>query len=135
MNATISKLRDKMNEHDAQGMAGLFAPDYRSEQPSHPHREFGGRAQVAVNWGTMFRDVPDLTAEVVSSTTIGSTAWTEWIWRGHHTDGSPFEMRGVTIMGLTADGLIAEARLYMETVEQDGVAIENAVQGLARPST
>ena len=135
MNATMEKLRDRMNAHDAAGMAALFAPDYRSEQPAHPNRGFGGHAQVEANWSQMFRGVPDVTAEIVSEVTVGATSWVEWIWRGHHTDGSPFEMRGTTIMGLTQDGLVAEARLYMEPVERDGAAIEETVQQLARPSS
>jgi hypothetical protein len=135
MNATMQKLREKMNAHDAAGMAALFAPDYRSEQPAHPNRGFGGHAQVEANWSQMFRGVPDVTAEIVSEVTVGATSWVEWIWRGHHTDGSPFEMRGTTIMGLTREGLVAEARLYMEPVERDGAAIEETVQQLARPSS
>ena len=43
-------------------------------------------------------------------------------------------MRGVTILALTDDGLIGEARLYMEPVEWDGAAIDEAVQQLAQPS-
>jgi ketosteroid isomerase-like protein len=134
MNATISKLRDAMNAHDAKRMAALFAPDYRSEQPAHPNRGFGGHAQVQANWTEMFRGVPDLTVEVVSEVTVGATCWSEWIWRGHHTDGSVFEMRGTTVMGLTSDGRVAEARLYMEPVEHDGAAIEETVQQLSTPS-
>ena len=135
MNATISKLRDTMNEHDAEGMAALFSTDYRSEQPAHPNRGFGGHTQVALNWGNMFRGVPDLTADVVASAEVGATTWTEWVWRGQHSDGSPFEMRGVTIMGLTQNGLIADARLYMEPVEQGGAAIDDVVRELADPPT
>jgi hypothetical protein len=133
MNATIMKLRDVMNTHDAEALAALFSPDYRSEQPAHPNRGFGGHAQVATNWGHMFRGVPDMTAEVLAEATDGGTSWSEWIWRGHHADGSLFEMRGVTILGLTDDGLVADARLYMEPVEQDGAAIDAAVQQLVRP--
>ena len=134
MNATISKLREVMNAHDAERMAALFAPDYRSEQPAHPNRGFGGHAQVEANWTEMFRGVPDLTVEVVSEVTVGSTCWAEWIWRGHHTDGSVFEMRGTTVMGLTSDGRVAEARLYMEPVEHDGAAIDETVQQLSTPT-
>jgi hypothetical protein len=43
MNDTIARLRDAMNAHDLDAMAALFAPDYRSEQPLHPNRGFGGR--------------------------------------------------------------------------------------------
>ena len=113
-------------------MAALFAPDYRSEQPAHPNRGFGGAEQVAANWSQMFEGVPDLTTEVVAHTTDGLTTWTEWDWRGHHTDGSGFAMRGVTLMGLNEEGLIAWARLYMEVVEQDGPAIAETVQQLSR---
>ena len=42
MNDTISRLRDAMNRHDAAAMIELFAPNYRSEQPVHPQRGFGG---------------------------------------------------------------------------------------------
>jgi ketosteroid isomerase-like protein len=134
MNTTMSELDERMNAHDAEGMAALFSPDYRSEQPAHPNRGFGGHAQVAANWGNMFRGVPDLTTEVVAEVENGSTVWSERIWRGHHSDGSPFEMRGVTIMELTDDGLIRSARLYMELVEQDGAAIEETVRQLAGPT-
>ena len=134
MNPTIAKLRDLMNGHDAAALSALFSPDYRSQQPAHPNRGFGGHAQVATNWGAMFRGVPDLTAQVLAETTDGVTSWSEWIWSGHHPDGSPFEMRGVTILGITDDGLIGEARLYMEPVERDGAAIDEAVRQLSQPS-
>jgi hypothetical protein len=131
MNPTIDRLRDAINRHDAEGMAVLFAPDYRSEQPAHPNRGFGGAGQVAANWGQMFAGVPDLVAEVLSEATDGSTTWSEWAWTGHHADGSDFAMKGCTVMGLRDDGAISWARLYMEPVEQDGAAIEEAVQRLS----
>jgi hypothetical protein len=130
----MAKLCDVMNSHDAERMSFLFSPDYKSEQPAHPNRGFSGHAQVAANWGNMFRGVPDMTCELVATAENGATVWSEWVWRGHYTDGSDFETRGVTVMGLTGDGLIGEARLYMEQVETDGAAIEETVQQLARPS-
>jgi ketosteroid isomerase-like protein len=131
MNATVERLRDAMNRHDADGMATLFAPDYRSEQPAHPNRGFGGADQVAANWGQMFAGVPDMAVEVVSEAGDRSTSWSEWSWTGHHTDGSEFAMRGCIVLGLRDDGLIAWARLYMEPVERGGAAIDAAVQELS----
>ena len=131
MNETIVRLRDAQNRHDAEAMAALFAADYRSEQPLHPQRGFGGREQVAANWSQMFAGVPDLEVGVVKETTDGSTTWTEWVWHGSHVDGTPFLMKGVTVMGMESDGLIAWARLYMEPVEQGGVAIDEAVRHLS----
>ena len=131
MNKTIERLRDAMNGHDLDAMVALFAPDYRSEQPQHPRRGFGGREQVAVNWRQMFDGVPDLEAGVVKESTDGTTSWSEWVWRGSHRDGSPFLMKGVTVFGLREDGLIGWARLYMEPVEQGGAAIDEAVRQLS----
>ena len=131
MNETVSKLRDAMNQHDAAAMAALFAPNYRSEQPVHPQRGFGGKEQVEANWTQMFDGVPDLEAGVVKESTDGTTTWSEWVWRGSHRDGTPFLMKGVNVMGLTDDGLIAWARLYMDRVEQGEPAIDEAVRPLS----
>ena len=131
MNATIARLRDAMNRHDVDGMVALFTTDYRSEQPLHPQRGFSGRDQVAANWGLMFDGVPDLEVGVVKESTDGTTSWSEWVWRGSHRDGTPFLMKGVTVMGLGDDGRIHWARLYMEEVEQGGTAIDEAVRHLS----
>jgi ketosteroid isomerase-like protein len=131
MNDTIARLRDAMNRHDVEGMVALFAPNYRSEQPIHPQRGFDGRDQIAVNWTQMFDGIPNLEAGVVKESTDGTTSWSEWVWRGAHRDGTPFLMKGVSVMGLEEDGLIAWARLYMEEVEQGGAAIDEAVRHLS----
>jgi ketosteroid isomerase-like protein len=131
MNPTIARLRDAVNRHDLDAMAALFAPDYRSEQPVHPNRGFGGPEQVVANWSAMFRGVPDLQVDVVTETTAASECWAEWVWHGTHGDGSPFLMKGVTVMGLDDDGLISRARLFMEPVEQDSVPIDDAVRQLS----
>ena len=113
-------------------MASFFAGDYRSSQPLHPHRAFGGQAQVLENWTSVFEGVPDFTSELVASSSDGETEWGEWDWRGHHTDGSSFAMRGVIIL-VVRDGLIAAARLYMEPVDVEGGDIDAAVQELYQP--
>ena len=134
MNPTVSRLRDAMNGHDAEAMASLFHPNYRSEQPLHPQRGFSGRDQVAANWSQLFAGVPDMECGVVKESTDGSTSWSEWVWRGSHLDGSPFLMKGVIVMGVDGDGLIAWARLYMEPVERGGAAIDEAVRRLSGAS-
>jgi hypothetical protein len=131
MNPTVSRLRDAMNAHDAHAMAALFSPSYRSEQPVHPERGFGGSDQVEANWSQMFDGVPDMQVGIVKESTDGSTTWSEWVWRGSRRDGSPFLMKGVTVMGLDDDGLISWARLYMEPVEHSGPAIDEAVRQLS----
>jgi len=128
----LERLRDAMNDHDAQRVASLFAEDYQSTQPLHPGRGFGGSAQVLENWSSVFDGVPDFSAVLVASSVNAGLEWGEWNWSGHHVDGSPFAMRGVTILGVR-EGLVAEARLYMEPVEAGGGDIQAAVEQLYGP--
>jgi ketosteroid isomerase-like protein len=127
----LERLRAVLAAHDAAAMAALFTEDYASEQPLHPNRGFGGRDQVAANWTAMFSGIPDFEAELLGSATAGDEVWSEWRWHGTYRDGSPFQMRGVTIMRLRGDR-IAAARLYMEPVEEGGAAIDEAVRRQAR---
>jgi len=131
MHPTIARLAKAMNNHDPHGMAAQMAPDYHSEQPVHPNRTFTGNEQVAANWTEMFVGVPDMVGTVVAEDTVGSRSWSEWRWDGHHADGSDFAMRGVIVAGLRDDGLVQWMRLYVEPVEQDSAAIEEAVQQLS----
>ena len=130
MNATVARLHQAMNEHDLERFVAQFAPDYRSRQPAHPGRGFGGRDQVRKNWSAIFAGVPDFSAELVADATDGGTCWSEWAWHGHHADGSALEMRGVIVMELSAEGLIQEGRLYVEPVEQTET-IDEAVRKMA----
>jgi|SRR3954452_22551606 ketosteroid isomerase-like protein len=131
MHATVTRLRDALNAHDARALARLFTPDYRSEQPVHPGRGFAGPEQLVTTWTAMFEGVPDLQAGVVKESTDGPTSWSEWVWRGTRRDGFPFLMKGVMVMGLTDGGLIAWTRLYMEPVEHDSAPIDEAVRRLS----
>ena len=107
-------------------------PEYRSFQPVHPGRGFGGRDQVRRNRRAIFTGVPDFSAELLAEATEGSTCFPEWAWHGHHADGSALEMRGVIVMELDADGLIHEGRLYVEPVEQQPETIDEAVRKMAK---
>ncbi len=130
----MERLRDAANGHDPQRLASLFAEDYRSGQPVHPSRGFGGSAQVLENWTSVFEGVPDFSSELVASSVDGEVEWGEWDWHGHHVDGSPFAMRGVTIF-VVRNGLVVEGRLYLEPVEVHGTDIEAAVQEMYMPPT
>ena len=132
MTDVIEQLIAAMNRHDARAVVAFFADDYRSEQPLHPNRGFGGSEQVLTNWTSVFEGVPDFSAERITSSSAEGMVWTEMRWKGTHRDGSPFLMRGVTVIGVR-DDKIAWARLYMEPVEEGGTDIDAAVQELYRP--
>jgi len=133
MAAVMKQLLAAMNAHDLDAFVACFALDYRSEQPAHPRRTFDGSDQVRENWASVFAGVPDFAAElIVSASTDGGIEIGEWHWSGTHTDGSPFAMRGVTVMGVK-DEQIAWGRLYMYVVERDGADIGEMVRETYRP--
>jgi steroid delta-isomerase-like uncharacterized protein len=123
----LDRLERAMNQHDLEGFLANVDPDYRSEQPAHPERAFGGREQVRENWRAIFRDVPDFRADLLRSAVDGETGWAEWDWRGTRTGGSRLEMSGVTIFGVRAERIVW-GRLYMEMIEAGGANIREAMK-------
>jgi ketosteroid isomerase-like protein len=121
------RLRDAVNLHDLDALAGCFAADFVNDTPAHPARSFHGREQVRNNWAQIFAAVPNLEAELVDSAITSETVWTEWEMRGTRRDGAPHLMRGVSVFKV-GDGEFTSVRFYLEPVEQGGVGIERAVQ-------
>jgi hypothetical protein len=133
MGEVTNRLLAALNAHDLDAFVACFASDYRSEQPAHPGRAFEGSQKVRENWTSVFAGIPDLHARLLSSAiTDDGVEIGEWQWQGTHTDGSPFAMSGVTVMGVEGDE-IAWGRLYMELVERDGGDIDQMVQETYRP--
>ena len=127
--SVLERLQSALNQHDLDSFVDCFDPDYQSEQPVHPERAFSGRAQVRKNWSAMFSGTPDFHSELVRAASDGEAGWAEFYWSGRRTDGTRFEMRGMTIFGVR-DDRIAWQRLYMEEVEQAGARIDAVVQSL-----
>jgi limonene-1,2-epoxide hydrolase len=126
----IERLRDAMNERDLEAFVAAFHPDYRSEQPAHPNRGFGGREQVEKNWSALFEAIPDFHADLIATATEGDTIWCEWHWTGTRAREEPLDMRGVTLFEIKK-GRVVSGRLYMEEVEEAGAEIDETVRRLA----
>ena len=126
----VERLHAAMNQHDLEAFLACFDPNYRSEQPAHPNRGFGGREQVEKNWSALFEGIPDFHAELLATATQGDTLWSEWHWTGTRANEAPLDMRGVTLFEIK-NGRIASGRLYMEEVEEAGADIGETVRRLA----
>jgi ketosteroid isomerase-like protein len=124
MPTVLERLRDAQNRHDLDAMLECFDPDYRSEQPAHPNRGFGGKEQVRKNWSSMLKSFPDFEAELVRHNSEDDVVWSEWRWRA-----TGLNMAGVTLLGVR-DGRIVWGRLYMEPVEEGGEDIDESVQSI-----
>ena len=116
--ATCRRLHEAINAHDLERFAACFHLEYRSEQPAHPRRAFIGRSTVRRHWSRFFAEVPDFQADLLRVASDGDTEWAEWRWHGTLRSGEPFDVRGVTILGVQ-DAHIVWGRLYMEPVETD----------------
>jgi hypothetical protein len=125
--SVLARMHRALNAHDIDAFVELFSPNYQSEQPAHPDRQFGGREQVRENWGGTFQEVPDFHADLLRSAVGRDTVWSEWEWYGTRKDDSRLEMRGVVLMGVQEEQ-ITWARLYMEFVERGGAGIREAVR-------
>jgi ketosteroid isomerase-like protein len=128
--AVVERLHEAMNQHDLEAFLACVDPAYRSEQPAHPNRGFGGREQVEKNWSALFDGIPDFRAELLAFATAGDTVWSEWHWTGTRENHTPLDVRGVTLFEVD-NGLIVSGRLYMEEVEEIGGDIDEAVGRLA----
>ena len=128
----VQRLLAATNDHDIDALVECFAAEYVNETPAHPQRGFGGRAQVARNWTTIFAGVPDITARVKASAVDGSRVWTEWEMTGTTLDGAPHAMAGVIIFDVRDNHIVA-ARFYLEPVEATSgdvnAAVEKAMKG------
>ena len=123
------RLREAVERKDVDAFVECFHEDYRSEQPAHPNRGFGGSGQVRKNWSAIMQDVPDVRFEVLRRAYEGDTEWVECRIHGTRSDGSVLDLRGVIIQGIE-DGRITWARLYLENVEQQGADIDQAVAAM-----
>jgi ketosteroid isomerase-like protein len=128
METTMARrLKDAIDAHELEPLVALFDDHVRSEQPIHPDRAFEGSAQIRENWRQLFAGVPDLRAVLIRSFDDGGTTWAEWDWQGTRRDGSAFQLRGVTIVGVE-DGRIGWVRFYLDPVDTAGVGIDAAIR-------
>ena len=105
------------NRHDLDAMVACFSPDFRSEQPLHPERDFIGQSGVRKNWSFFFNTVPDIQVDILNEVEEGDTIWAELHYHGMQTDGEKFSVKGVTLQGIQ-DDQICWARLYIEPVQE-----------------
>lgn len=133
--AVVKAWVEAVNNHDVEAIAACFATDYQDIEPAHPTRKVtGGREDVRKNFGIVVRSMPDLRLELLRIAEDAVTAWSELDWSGTRRDGSREHMRGVSIFGIP-DGQIAWGRIYLESVEEDGIDIEERVRRIAEGNT
>ena len=120
--AVVERLRDAINSHDLDALVECFAPDFQGETPTTPDHSFVGNVSVRRNWSSIFASVPDITFEIVRSTTEGNTVWAEVEQRGTASDGTPHLARGVIVFEIAGDQM-QHNRLYVNPVRSGGAEV------------
>ena len=129
--AVIRRWIEAVNKHDVDAIAACFSRDYHDVEPAHPTRKVtGGREDVRKNFAMVVTSMPDLRLEALRVAEDGDTAWSELDWSGTRHDGSREHMRGVSIFGIH-DRQIAWGRIYLESVEENGIDINERVRRIA----
>jgi ketosteroid isomerase-like protein len=113
----FERLIEATNRHDLEAMVACFAPDYRSEQPFYPERNFTGQAGVRKNWSFFFSTIPDFRVEILSEAVEGDTVWAELYYHGTRTDGAKHMTQGVFISGIQGEQIVW-GKLYIDTVQE-----------------
>src|SRR3954452_23229233 len=103
--AVMDRLTAAQDAHNLEGMLACFHEDYRSEQPQFPARTFEGIGQVRANWSALLDAVADFHADVLRSAVDGDVVFVELHWTGTKADGTPFDERGVIVMGIREDSI------------------------------
>ena len=112
----VKRVVEAQNDHDLEGMLEWIAPDYQTETPLHPERNFTGHDQVRETWETVFRTTPDFEATLLNLVEDGTTVWAEFRYSGTQLNGTPLDMGGVIIVDVE-DGQLAHGRVYLEPSE------------------
>ena len=128
MAGVIERMAEALNRHDLEAFLECFDPNYRSEQHAHPSRGFGGKEQVHKNWSGMFESFPDFEAQLLRHTADGRVVWGEWHWTA-----TGLNMAGVTIFGVEEERIVWR-RLYVESVEENGQDIDEAMKTITEGS-
>jgi ketosteroid isomerase-like protein len=128
--AVVERWIQTINRHDLEGVVACFAPDYRDEAPARRGESVHGQDHVRANFAALFRDIPDLRADLRGAVVSGESVWMEWRLYGSRTNGTPFEFAGVNIFGVQDDRLIW-GRIYTELVRDAG-GIDSQIERMTK---
>lgn len=115
----VARWTRALTQHDLDAAIACFHPDYRDEAPTRRGEVVEGRDQVRDNFVRLFREVPDLRADLLSTVRSGETVWMEWRMSGTRNDGTLMEFAGVNIFEVKGDQFV-RGRIYTELVRDAG---------------
>jgi ketosteroid isomerase-like protein len=117
-NPLVERLFGALNNRDLDTVSACFGPDFTSEWPAHPGRDFQGPEKVRQNWEMIFTMSPELHITVTDSIEAGDDVWVEC----HYTKAAGQDLKGVIIMTIR-DGLVRKSRFFMEPIDVEGAPV------------
>ena len=128
--AVATRLVERTNAHDIDGLVACFAPDYVLTNPVHPSRNFVGVASVRSNWEQFFAAIPDIHVTVLRTASAGDEVWLEQAITGTRRDGAAHDLRGIMVLTVR-EGLVRANSFYFEPVEDGGLSNDETTRRYA----
>ena len=112
--ATLTRLFEAFNRHDAGAVMDCFAPDavfYTAVGPTPAGREVTGHAAIRTAFEAVWTSMPDVQWGVHGLRSDGEHGVVEWLFTGTPGSGQPVEVEGVDLFTFSGD-LIASKSAF-----------------------
>ena len=104
--ATLHRLFDAFNRHDADAVMRCFAPDavfLAAAGPEALGRRITGSDAIRDAFAAVWADMPDVRWTVRRSRIMGEEAVTEWLFTGTRPDGARIEAEGLDLFAFAGN--------------------------------
>jgi ketosteroid isomerase-like protein len=118
--ATLERLADAFNAHDAEAVMAFFTEDCEMDGPRGPDawgRRFVGWQQVREGVQSRFDGLPDVHYGVARHWVAGDRGCSEWLLTGTTPEGTRIEVRGCDLFEFHGDK-IRRKDSYWKIVER-----------------
>ena len=128
VDAFLERWADVWRQPTPERINDLLAPDVRLVQPLDG--ELHGLEETLGMWRRLFRTIPDLRAQVLTSATSDRYVWIELRMYGT-LEGKPVEWFVANRVELASDGRVSERIAYFDPLQLFGALLRNP-RGLVR---
>ena len=110
--ATLDRLFDAFNRHDADGVMGCFAAEavfFTAAGPTAAGRRVEGLDAIRAAFVAVWTEMPDVRWTVRRSRVFADGGMTEWLFTGTRPDGARIEAEGLDLFTFDGDRVASKS--------------------------
>ena len=110
--ATIDRLFDAFNRHDAEGVMACFAPDavfFTAAGPTAAGRRVTGHDEIRSAFATVWEAMPDVRWAVHHRAAYAEGGVAAWLFTGTSASGARVEVEGVDLFTFGGDRVASKS--------------------------